>query len=419
MSDNQYRWLYIDFNSYFASVEQQNNPSLRGKPVAVVPVMTDYTCAIAASYEAKAFGIKTGTPIHEARRKCPGLICILGNHETYVDFHQRAIIEVEKHVPVTKVASIDEMACRLMSNECSFEAAYSLASRIKSGLASALGEHVRCSIGLAPNWYLAKVATDMQKPDGLVFISKSELPGCLLDLSPRDLPGVGANMERRLAAAGVRSMTQLWGLSPKQMRKIWGSVTGERLWMLLRGHELPDEPTSRSTVGHSQVLPPELRPPEMARLAIRRLTLKAASRLRRLSLRCSGLALSIRTEYGARYAVDCTLPQVQDNLALTKKMEELWTALAPQIGSSRIKKVSVLLHKLTEEKKVQPDFFSAENEMEKMRKKAEELSRVADRLNARYGRDTVSLGILPKRGKNMAGTKIAFTRIPDMDEFNE
>src|SRR5580693_5536152 len=85
------RWLYVDFNSYFASVEQQLRPELRSKPIAVVPVETDSTCAIAASYEAKAFGVKTGTRIHEAKRLCPGLVCVLARHECYVEFHHRLI----------------------------------------------------------------------------------------------------------------------------------------------------------------------------------------------------------------------------------------------------------------------------------------------------------------------------------------
>src|ERR1700687_2040767 len=95
------RWLYVDFNSYFASVEQQLRRELRGKAVAVVAVETDSTSAIAASYEAKAFGIKTGTPIHEARRLCPDLICVLARHERYVEFHHRLIGEIERHIPVS------------------------------------------------------------------------------------------------------------------------------------------------------------------------------------------------------------------------------------------------------------------------------------------------------------------------------
>ena len=118
---NGLRWLYVDFNSYFASVEQQLAPRLRGKPIAVVPVETDSTCAIAASYEAKAFGIKTGTPIYEAKKMCPNLICVLAGHEQYVDFHDRILDEIDHHIPVTAVCSIDEMACKLMKNEMSPE----------------------------------------------------------------------------------------------------------------------------------------------------------------------------------------------------------------------------------------------------------------------------------------------------------
>ena len=128
------RWLYVDFNSYFASVEQQLLPELRGKPIAVVPVETDSTCAIAASYEAKAFGIKTGTHIYEAKRLCPGLICVLARHERYVEFHHGLIEQIERHIPVTAVCSIDEVACRLMDNEISVERSTQIAQSIKSGI---------------------------------------------------------------------------------------------------------------------------------------------------------------------------------------------------------------------------------------------------------------------------------------------
>ena len=91
----RFSYLTIDFNSYFASVEQQLNPALRGRPIAVVPVMTDTTSAIAASYEAKAFGVKTGTRIWEAKRMCPGLILVPARHELYVDIHEKLKEEVQ------------------------------------------------------------------------------------------------------------------------------------------------------------------------------------------------------------------------------------------------------------------------------------------------------------------------------------
>src|SRR3954467_10999982 len=111
------RWLFLDLNSYFASVEQQLDPALRGKPVIVAPVGSDTTVAIAASVEAKRYGIGTGTPVWEAKRLCRELIVTPARHEKYVEFHDAIIAEIWKHVPVTRVCSIDEVACRLLDNE--------------------------------------------------------------------------------------------------------------------------------------------------------------------------------------------------------------------------------------------------------------------------------------------------------------
>jgi DNA polymerase-4 len=260
-SDNRFipstclRWLYVDFNSYFASVEQQLNPRLRGKPVAVLPVETDSTCAIAASYEAKAFGVKTGTPVYEAKKMCPGIICVLAQHNRYVEFHDLLLDEIDRHIPVAKVCSIDEMACSLMENERPPQRAKAIAQSIKAGIAKNVGEHIKCSIGIGPSKYLAKVATDLQKPDGLTILMPQDLPGRLLELKLRDLPGIGANIERRINDAGVYDMPGLLKLQPKHMRAVWGSLWGEKMWYYLRGYDLPDEETNRSTVGHSHVLP--------------------------------------------------------------------------------------------------------------------------------------------------------------------
>ena len=110
-------YLFLDLNSYFASVEQQEDLSLLGKPVVVVPMMTDKTCAIAASYEAKAFGIKTGTMIYEAKKLCPNLIIRPARHDIYVDYHHAIMEEIERHLPIETIHSIDECACRLIGDE--------------------------------------------------------------------------------------------------------------------------------------------------------------------------------------------------------------------------------------------------------------------------------------------------------------
>lgn len=416
------RWLYVDFNSYFASVEQQLRPELRGRPVIVVPVMSDATSAIAASYEAKALGIKTNTPVWEAKQRCPGIALVLANHEHYLDFHERIKVEVARHIPVSVVASIDEVACELKANEADPDTARDIAYAIKDGLAQRVGAYVKCSIGIAPSKYLAKIATDLQKPDGLTVLQAKDLPHRLMGLALRDLPGVGPNMERRLHAHGITSMAQLYARDAKQLRAVWGNLWGERMWYYLRGVDLPDQETSRSTIGHSHVLAPALRPPAEALYVARRLTAKAASRLRREGYFASRFALSVRVENGPRWGAEGQCFRAQDSATFLQLLELLWQQMQRDTQRARLKKISVTLYGLSPAQQVQQqgELFDSLPQLDlRERAKAEQISRALDALNRRYGRDTVSLGMLPSQGRSFSGTKIAFTRIPDKNEFLE
>lgn len=421
------RWLYVDFNSYFASVEQQMNPALRGKPVIVVPVDTDATCAIAASYEAKAMGIKTNTPVYEAKRMCPGLVCVVGDHKHYVHYHHQILKEVENHIPVKAVCSIDEVACYLMDNENSDERATEIAHSIKAGLARNVGEYIKCSVGVAPNRFLAKVATDMKKPDGLTILHQEDLPQRLYGLKLRDIPGIGHNMEKRILMAGINNMRALLALSVKEMRKIWGGVWGERMWFWLRGVDLPELETHRSTVGHSHVMAPELRMPERARYVARRLTMKAASRLRRMGYYAQTLTFSARFENGFRVEGSESCFRAQDSVTFLHMLERIWQSALEYAsdkgrgGDMRIKKVSMALHGLVEaEVAEQPELIPALQEQEsKERARAERMSQALDRINHRFGKDSVTMGMMPEASRNFSGTKVAFTRIPDIEEFVE
>lgn len=411
-------WLFLDLNSYFASVEQQENPRLRGKPVAVVPVMTDFTCAIAASHEAKRFGIRTGTMIREARRACPSLVCILASHERYVRYHHRVIEEVEHHIPVHQVASIDEMSCRLTGKWRDPDNALALARGIKSGLLANLGPCITCSIGLSTNRYLAKTASDLQKPDGLVILHPNDLPDRLLDHPLTDLCGIGRNMERRLAAAGITSFAQLWACAPGQLRAVWGGVQGERFWHALRGMEIPDEPTTRGSVGHSHVLSPEQRHPAPAEAVARRLLLKAASRLRRLEHHAACLAVSVRIEHGPRLEAARRFPLVSDSVTLQEQFTRIWRGMAADIGGRRLKKVAVTLLDLRPvSSPVQMELFTRNLPPDDLAKR-DRVSRAIDALTARFGRDAVTIGIPPRAGSSFTGTKIAFNRVPDISEFD-
>src|SRR5580704_3331886 len=143
-AENPVQWLFLDLNAFFASCEQQEAPALRGKPVIVVQTLTESAVAIAASYAAKAFGIKTGTLMREARQLCPAVIPVQANHRLYSEYHERILKAVDTCLPVEKVCSIDEVACRLMGTERQ-PAAARLALKVKRALREQVGECLTCS----------------------------------------------------------------------------------------------------------------------------------------------------------------------------------------------------------------------------------------------------------------------------------
>jgi len=421
--------LFLDLNSYFASVEQNENPKLRGRPIAVVPMMTDATCAIAASYEAKAYGVKTGTKIYDAKKMCPHLICVLARHDAYVGYHHRILEATDKHIPVTKIWSIDEFHCDLIGRERIPENARALARRIKEQIWKDVGPAINCSIGIAPNSFLAKVATDMQKPNGLVLLPPEDLPGRLLDLKLTDLPGINVRMEERLARAKIRTVKDLWDTSPKEARAIWGSVGGEKFWYWLHGYDIPHQQTNTCMVGHSRVLDPDMRVPEKARVMTRRLLFKATMRLRRKEFFAGRISLGVRMLDGRRWDGDASFPAAHDVFTFMEHLDMLWGQMTmecygrtPEQMPARMlmKKVSVILHHVQAEGTITDDLF--QDGIEDMRKtlsKRESLSNALEKLNRKYQRDAVSLGIVPQTLAGHVGTKIAFSRVPDMEEFIE
>jgi DNA polymerase-4 len=204
------------------------------------------------------------------------------------------------------------------------------------------------------------------------------------------------------------------------MRTIWGSVWGEKLWYLLRGMELPDETTTRRSIGHSHVMAPDPRDPIKAKDVARRLTLKAASRLRRMEYYAGAMSFSARLENDTRVHAEERFYRAQDNKTLLDLFDKLWTQALRQSRGVRIRKVSVTLSDLVAATELQPDLFAGLPDVDvTARSKSERLSRAMDTINHRFGRDSILIGMTPSQGQSFSGTKIAFTRIPDEDEFLE
>ena len=421
-------FLHIDLNSFFASVEQHLHPEYRGKPTAVVPTMADTTCCIAASYEAKALGIKTGTRVGDAKKICPEIILVNGDHAEYARFSQDIAKAVENVCPVAHTPSIDEMVCQLMGRERQPPNARRIALAIKEAIKKDVGETLRCSIGMAPNRYLAKIASDMQKPDGLIGLLPSQLPRALAHLDLRDLPGVGARTEIRLKAKGIHTMPELLALDRNGMHKLMDSVWGDRMYHWLRGHDTGDNgaPVAsdlQKSLGHSHVLAPEHRSQEGAWAVAHKLLHKAAMRLR-MEKFCTG-ALAVTIKYAltredtaqvaklkkhtsgiqhAGWGMEAHFRPCQDTLSLLEALQGCWKQRPQETLHQKPFFVGVTLRNLIPEDEMQTMLFEEPGNRS-------QLSATMDKLNLKYGHTTLHFaGMLT--AKDSAPTRIAFTQIP-------
>jgi DNA polymerase IV len=420
------RTLFIDFNSYFASVEQQLNPTLRGRPVGVVPVMADSSCCIAASAEAKVLGIKTGTRVSEAKRLCPDIALVLADHAKYVEMHHRAVAAVDRMVQVRQVLSIDEMECELTGRWRERDRAVALAQQVKAELRASVGECMRTSIGIAPNTLLGKLASDMHKPDGLTVIEQHELPERLYPLKLSDIQGIGPRMRERLSRCGIETMEQLYAAPRDLLHTAWGGLAGSDMYDQLRGQWYGPRAKVARSLGHSHVLPPDLRQPEGARDVLHRLTQKAAMRLRKQGFYATAMQVFVRCahrwqrEAGGERAAH--LGETQDTGFLLRTLDQLWFSGLHQLQHPQA--VGVQLCGLVSVSQHTPDLFDATDhrpaitaqslQNHPVQRDRARLMSAVDALNRVHGKNTVYFASA-HQVRDAAPMRIAFNRIPDLE----
>ena len=405
--------LYVDLNSFFASVEQQLRLELRGRAVGVLPVMADTTCCIAASIDAKRFGVRTGTPVWQARKLCKDIVFVQARPATYVEIHHRIVTAVESCTPVGDVLSIDEMACELMGSDREEANAVRLGQQIKRAIYDQVGDVLHSSVGIAPNRFLAKTASNMQKPNGLVVIRQGELPQRLYGLKLGALNGIGRAMEQRLNQLGIHTVEQLCNAGKDTLRRAWNGVEGERYYAKLRGEVVSYPPTQRSSVGHSHVLAPELRDPVSALAVLKRLLHKAAMRLRHYGY-CAG-TLNLHLSYispgtgHARWVDQARFSPHADTFKFNPVLAELWQRRPSDPGP--ILKVGVTLSDLVEHSQVTRDLFDPAD-------RHEPLNTVLDQVNLRYGPNTLYFGGA-HNSRGAAPMRIAFSHVPELQVEND
>ncbi len=416
--------LFVDFNAYFASVEQQTRPELRGLPVGVTPVMTESSSCIAASYEAKRFGIKTGTGVREARQLCPGIVIVEARPALYVEYHQRAVAAVDTIAPVRQVLSIDEMECELTGRWRERNRALVIAEQIKTVIKRDVGDQLRVSIGIAPNTLLGKLASDMQKPDGLTVIDPDRIPEAFIHLPVSAISGIGPRMTKRLELAGITTMQALFETPRDAMHRIWGGVGGDDMYDKIRGAWYAPRRVQTQSIGHSHVLPPELRSTSGAYQVMMRLIQKAAMRLRKQGFYATAMQVHLRfMKQPANLAQgtprltsrqDARFSESQDTAYFLHVFDELWCRVLATHVLALAKPLSVgmVFYGLVPIAQHTPSLFDLPAPAGRTPKA--ELLRSMDALNAQFGKNT--LYFAPSHQVlDRAPMRIAFTRIPDLE----
>lgn len=286
--------LHVDMNAFFASVEQQANPSLRGRPVAVVG--RGRTVVVTASYEARARGVKTGMTTWEARRICPHVVFVIADNRKYQHVSAETVAMMRDYTPLVEVFSIDEAWMDVTGSLRLFGGAESIAHHLKARIRHRFG--LTCSIGIAPNKLLAKLASEMRKPDGLTVVSPGDVPALMERTPVEDLCGIGRRMAEKLRLLGIRTCGELGRFDEGLLLRRFG-VVGRRLRLMGQGIDEspvvpPEERGEVKSVGHSMTLDRDTTDREEMRARILQLSEMVGARARRHGVEGRCVHLTVR-----------------------------------------------------------------------------------------------------------------------------
>ena len=426
------RYVYLDFDSFFASVEQQRRPELRGRPVGITPSPVQMGGTIAVSREAKRAGVSRVGGRKAALAICPDMAFVPQDPSHYIAVHHRALAAIDTVVPVHEVRGVDELSIRLTPGEA--RDPEGLAARINAALADAIGPHITASLGFSANRVLAKMASAYDKPCGVTVWDPADMPGPILDLPFAAVPGIGERMERRLVAAGVPDIPAFLAIGPKHARRIWGNVNGERMWRYLHGEEVEEPATQTSMIGHGRDLPRRWRGLEEPYHVARFLTVKAARRMRRWDYAARHLYLGVkfrdpemeqnvytrdaeRAEQFRKWATETDMTFDNDDHACLAALDRNWARLVgvtkPVAGTVNVAHVQVAFTGLRPLAERQADLFAdTRPNAEKWRRVTE----AVDHLTTRYQKTCITQGVWKEPPGGNAGTKIAFGRVPEAED---
>ena len=368
--------LHIDMDAFFISVEQRDNPTLRGKPAAVCGSLSR-SVVTSATYEARSYGIRAGMSVQEAKRRCPQLILVEGNHSKYTEAAAQIFSILKEYTPLVEVASIDEAYLDITQSLLLFKSPLQIAQTIKDQIGK--DEQLTCSIGVAPNKLLAKLGSRLKKPDGLVVIRKEDIEEVIKDLPVSKLNGIGPKLAEALNSIGIFTCGQLGKFPGSVLSKRFG-VIGERLHEMGLGLDdspvVPfDEEEDAKSISHSVTLEEDTSDPNILKKVLLQLSERVSRRMRKEGFYGKRIAITVRYSDFFTFSKQKTLPRwINSGNEIFKLASEIFESI-PHPKPIRLLGVGVSLLK---KEWCQMDLFEE-------RGKKDSLLKAMDRVNERFG----------------------------------
>lgn len=378
----EYSTIYVDMNSFFASVEQFHNPSLRGRPVAVSTAPSGGGSIVAASIEAKRAGIKTGTKVSEAYSLCPGVVVVHDSPNSYRKIH-REIMDILHATPCyVRAKSIDEAYLKVPSYLRNPAGVEKLIATIKQSLFGLYGDSILCSAGVGSNIWLAKMASNSQKPNGKVILRRPDLAGFYRGLCLVDLTGINFRMAKRLYAIGIQNPYDFYCASWRLLAKSLG-VNGGKWYLRLRGFEVDaDEIRANKSISHQITTMPN---PPTSLVEITTYTNKIAvnlgKRLRTKELAATGIAIFVKFNNSQWWANGFKKTSAFSSDYEIIKLAQMLLKKLYMLPDS-VRKINITLFNLVENKQLAMEFGDHMS-------RHLAVSRAADTINSRFGVGTI------------------------------
>jgi DNA polymerase-4 len=380
---NHRKILHIDMDAFYASVEQRDNPSLKGKPVIVGGSPKSRSVVSAASYEARKFGVHSSMPIGEAKRRCPKAVFLPVNMAKYERVSQEIREIFLTYTPIVEPLSLDEAFLDVTGSTTLFGPAPKIAHLIKDRIFKEL--HLTASVGLATNKFLAKIASDLQKPDGFVIVPPDKIQAFLDPLPVERIWGVGKVTAVQLSNLGIRTIKDLRSLEEKTLTKIFGAL-GKQLFYLARGIDQRPVETSKpvKSLGREKTFYTDMGDLEAIKTELLKLALDVGYRLRSQKYLAQTITLKTRTNNFITKSRSQTLKIATDSDDLIYR--EACYLLTEHPLKQPLRLIGITLSNLVKKEEAiqQLSLFSTEQEGR------EELIRIIDTLNEKYGSNSIT-----------------------------